>query len=102
MRELTGMACQELVEVITAHLDGTMDAVDRHRLEGHLAECPGCRTYLEQMRTTVRLTGMLPPETLPPSRRQGLLDAYRGWRRGRDLIPAAERGAWSPPMTPGC
>jgi anti-sigma factor RsiW len=90
MGELTEMACQELVEVITEYLEGTLDAVDRQRFEEHLAICPGCRNYLEQMRTTIRLTGLLRPEALSPSTRQGLLDAFRGWRRGPAPPPAPE------------
>jgi anti-sigma factor RsiW len=81
MDELTEMACQELVEVITEYLEGTLDAADRRRFEQHLSTCPGCRNYLEQMRTTIRLTGMLRPEALSPATRHGLLDAFRNWRR---------------------
>ena len=90
MDELDEMACQELVEVITEYLEGTLDAVERRRFEQHLSTCPGCRSYLEQMRTTIRLTGMLRPETLSPATRQGLLDAFRGWRRNSAPPPSGE------------
>jgi anti-sigma factor RsiW len=49
------MTCQELVELVTDYLEGTMSAGDRARFEEHLAVCPGCQTYLEQMRQTMRL-----------------------------------------------
>lgn len=84
MSELNEMACQELVEVITDYIEGSMDPVDRERFEQHLAECPGCRSYLEQMRVTIRLTGKLRFESLSASARYELLSAFRGWRRGRD------------------
>jgi len=84
MNDLTDMACQELVEVITDYIEGSMDPIDRERFERHLAECPGCRDYVEQMRLTIRLTRMLRPESLSASTRQDLLRAFRGWRRGRD------------------
>jgi anti-sigma factor RsiW len=84
------MACQELVEVITEYLEGTLDAADRRRFERHLSECPGCRNYLQQMRTTIRMTGMLRPEALSPSTRRGLLDAFRGWRGESAQPPPGE------------
>jgi anti-sigma factor RsiW len=90
MDAVSEMACSELVEVITEYLEGALDAVDRRRFEEHLATCPGCRNYLEQMRTTIRLTGMLRSESLSPSARRGLLDAFRGWRRESAPPPAAE------------
>jgi anti-sigma factor RsiW len=49
------MTCQELVELVTDYLEGAMSAADRARFEEHLAICPGCQTYLEQMRQTMRL-----------------------------------------------
>ena len=88
MGEMTEMACQELVEVITEYLEGTLDAVDRGRFEEHLSTCPGCRNYLEQMRITIRLTGMLRPEALSLATRHGLLDAFRGWREDSAQPPA--------------
>ena len=90
MSELPEMACQELVEVITEYLEGTLEAVDRSRFDEHLSTCPGCRNYLEQMRTTIRLTGMLRPEALSPATREGLLDAFRGWRRDSATPPSDE------------
>jgi predicted anti-sigma-YlaC factor YlaD len=91
MGESTEMACRELVEVITEYLEGTLDPVERRRFEQHLAGCAGCRDYLEQMRTTIRLTGMLRVDALLPSTRQDLIETFRGWRRGRDQ-PLADGG----------
>jgi anti-sigma factor RsiW len=50
------MTCQELVELVTDYFDGALDAATRAEFDAHLAVCPGCVTYLEQMRTTIRLT----------------------------------------------
>jgi anti-sigma factor RsiW len=90
MGELTEMACQELVEMITEYLEGTLDADDRRRFEEHLSTCPGCRNYLEQIRTTIRLTGMQRPEALSPATMRGLLDVFRGWRRDSAPPPPGE------------
>jgi hypothetical protein len=43
----------------------------------HLAECDGCNTYLDQMCTTARALGDLPPDRLPDSARAALLAAFR-------------------------
>ena len=74
------MACQELVEVVTGYLEGTLPARDRARFEAHLAVCDPCVVYLEQMRATVALTGRLSLAALPTPMREGLIEAFRGWR----------------------
>ena len=75
------LACREVVELVTAYLDDALDPVDRERLEEHLVFCDGCENYLEQMRTTIRLTGRVQDE-LPAELEQELLEAFRGWRAG--------------------
>jgi predicted anti-sigma-YlaC factor YlaD len=80
MTEDGTLSCQELVELVTSYLDGSLTARDRARFEEHIAVCNGCTNYLEQMRTTIRLTGMLTPEQLTPEASSELLDAFRSWR----------------------
>jgi len=70
--------CQEVVELVTDHLEGRLSAGRRARLELHLRSCPGCRAYLAQVRALVRAAGRLPAEELPPALRQELLAAFRG------------------------
>jgi anti-sigma factor RsiW len=72
--------CEELVEEITDYLEGTMAPPARERFESHLEGCPFCTVYLDQMRTTISRMGELREETLSPETREGLLDAFRGWR----------------------
>jgi anti-sigma factor (TIGR02949 family) len=74
------MPCQELVEVVTDYLEGTLSARDRARLEAHLAVCPPCVVYLDQMREVVALAGRVPAEELPAVVRDRLVEAFRGWR----------------------
>src|SRR5690348_8905597 len=50
-----GLTCREFVELATEYLEGTMSDEDRSRFEQHLAICPGCVTYVEQMRQTISL-----------------------------------------------
>ena len=76
------LLCQELVELVTDYLEGRLSTDQRQRFEGHLGICSGCRTYLEQMRQTLRVLGRLPEETIEPEARQRLLAAFRDWKRG--------------------
>ena len=76
------MICQELVEVVTDYLEDALDSADRDRFEQHLVLCDGCARHLEQMRTTVALTGALTDESIPAEVQDRLLTVFRGWRRG--------------------
>jgi anti-sigma factor RsiW len=73
------LSCQELVELVTDYLEGSLPADDRRRFEEHLATCDGCSRYVEQMRTTLRVTGELSPEALSPQAEEKLLEAFRAW-----------------------
>ena len=72
------LTCAELVVVITDYLEGVMSDGDRARFDEHVAACPGCTTYLEQMRTTIRLTGILREEDVTAEARDALVGALRG------------------------
>ena len=83
----TGMtlSCQELVELVTAYLEDGLSPEDRARFDAHVEVCPGCRTYLAQIRRTIELSGRLTPEQLDPEAEAALLAAFRDWqhREGR-------------------
>ena len=73
------MVCQELVEVLTEYLDGTLGAHDRARLQAHLAVCDDCAAYLEQFNTTIALAeGSGEPE-LTPELRNLLVKTFRSY-----------------------
>jgi len=69
--------CRALVETVTDSLEGTMPASERVRFEGHVLGCPGCASYVEQMRETIRVTGRLRNGSLPSGLRESLLEAFR-------------------------
>ena len=76
------LSCQELVELVTAYLEGALSSVDRDRFEAHLAICQGCRNYLDQMRKTIALAGRLSEEAIPAEASRQLLEVFRDWKRG--------------------
>jgi anti-sigma factor RsiW len=81
MTELNEMACQELVELITDYLEDALSPEDRNRFEEHLALCPDCRTYLAQMRVTIRLTGALKEDAIPSELRKQFLSVLQQMKR---------------------
>jgi anti-sigma factor RsiW len=73
------LTCHEVVELITDYIEEVLPPEDRRRVEEHLAICDGCATYLEQMKETIRLTGMLTEEQIPEDQKRRLLEAFQGW-----------------------
>jgi anti-sigma factor RsiW len=74
------LVCQEFVELVTDYLEGTLPEAERARFEAHLAECDGCRGYLEDMRRMVSALGELPPPPGDPHTHAALLRAFRDLR----------------------
>ena len=74
------MDCNELVELVTAYLDGALDQDTRARFDAHLLDCDGCENYLQQFRETVRTVGKITDNELDPAFRNRLLDAFKDFR----------------------
>jgi hypothetical protein len=79
------------VELISDYLEEVLPAAERNRIEEHLAQCPGCTAYLEQMRQTIRALGRLVEGPISPERKKKLLEMFREFRQratggvGRDI-----------------
>jgi hypothetical protein len=76
------LTCKELVEIVTDHFEGRMPPRERLRFEEHLLVCPGCTSYVEQMRDTIMLVGTLRESDVPKPAREELLRAFRDWKKG--------------------
>jgi anti-sigma factor RsiW len=74
------MNCRQIVELMTAYLEGTLSPHDRARFEEHIAGCDGCTAYLAQLRMTLRMVGRLAEEPIPEPLGQELVTAFRTWR----------------------
>ena len=80
---MTEYSCQEMIEVVTSYLDDALSTDEQQRFERHLGRCAGCTTYLDQIRETIRQTGMVPSEeSLPPALREEIVAQFRNWKRG--------------------
>ncbi|MFN3006418.1 anti-sigma factor family protein [Mycolicibacterium wolinskyi] len=74
------MDCNELVELVTAYLDGALDPDTRVRFDMHLLECDGCERYLQQFRETVRTVGRITDDEIDPRLRNRLLNAFKDFQ----------------------
>ena len=77
MADGTAISCQEVVEVVTDYLEGTLAAEDAAIFEAHLELCEGCRWYLDQMRITIESVGRIEDEDVPAELRDTVLAAFR-------------------------
>ena len=77
-----GLACVQAVELMTDYLEGALPARRRVRFEAHLASCPACAVYLDQMRETVATLGRLDAGLLPPAVLVELVGLYRQYLAG--------------------
>jgi hypothetical protein len=81
-RSTSSVSVAELThEVVRAqlsdYLDDSLDQSDRRRIDGHLASCPPCTTYLNTLRATVRGLGKLPAPKAPAGARNRIIEQAR-------------------------
>lgn len=79
------IACREVVEVVTAYLEGALAPAEHRRLEAHLAACEHCSAYLEQLRLTIAISGSLSAEEVPPEALDALGPPIAAWARGEEV-----------------
>jgi anti-sigma factor RsiW len=73
-------ACIEVVEMMTDYLEGALPAAEVLRLERHLAMCPGCTEYLEQLSAIAGSLGGVTEQSFPPELRDDLIAEFRRLR----------------------
>ncbi|KAA0020225.1 zf-HC2 domain-containing protein [Antrihabitans cavernicola] len=71
------MHCDEFVELVTAYLDGALDADDHARMVEHLSLCDACTMYLDQVRATIGELTTLPADPVDREVKKALLSAFR-------------------------
>ena len=74
------MTCGELVELVTDYFEDALSIPDRTRFEQHVAVCPPCRVYLDQMLETIRQLGRIPKASLSPEADRTLVAAFQDWK----------------------
>jgi anti-sigma factor RsiW len=87
LRRRRDLVCREAVELMSDYVEGALSKHDRVRLEAHLAGCPHCTRYLEQIRATITAAGHIELDELPDQAVDDLVALYRNWRD--DAAPPA-------------
>jgi anti-sigma factor RsiW len=75
------LTCQDLVEIVTEYLEGSLPPIERQQFEHHLAGCDGCVAYVNQMRHTIHVLGRIGIDDIPADEQERLLGLFRDWRR---------------------
>ena len=89
MADANELTCQELVELVTDYLEGSLSSGEQARFAAHLTDCDYCVGYIEQMRLTIRAVGRLSEDHLAPDARDRLLAQFRDWKRASGASPAS-------------
>ena len=76
------LSCQEVVELVTGYLENTLISDMYERFEQHIADCPGCTNYVQQVRLTIDMLHQLAQEPAFPRTKQELLRFFRNWKKG--------------------
>lgn len=71
------ISCEELVELATEYLEGTLPPETVELLERHLDECEGCESHIDQVRATIAVINASGSEPVPAETRDALLAAFR-------------------------
>ncbi|MEP6658448.1 MAG: zf-HC2 domain-containing protein [Acidimicrobiales bacterium] len=75
------VVCQQWTELVTDYLEGALPRGLMRAIDRHLADCPHCTEYLNQMRRTIQLVGELSDEDLPDDLLDALQRAFEEHRR---------------------
>jgi anti-sigma factor RsiW len=72
--------CQEVVGLVTEYLEAALLPATQAQMEDHLADCPGCQTYLQQIQQTIDMLRALAEDPMFPETRQQLLQIFQTWK----------------------
>ncbi|MGD1993833.1 MAG: sigma-70 family RNA polymerase sigma factor [Anaerolineae bacterium] len=90
MVESGRMECQELNELLSAEVDGELDAATRQRVKAHIENCSICQETRRDLLAVSSLLGMLAPVFPPPTLRPRFLKRLQH-------MPRPEPPAETPP-----
>lgn len=75
--------CKETVELITEYLEQALLPEIEAQVKAHLATCPGCTVYLDQMQQTIQTLRQLTDETVAEETKQALLERFKAWQKSQ-------------------
>lgn len=74
------LTCRELVALVSDYLEGALTPEERLAFERHIAICPPCRGYLDELRRTIEVAGTLREDDLPADARGAMLAVFQDWK----------------------
>ena len=75
------LTCREVVELVTDYLETSLLPEKQAQFEEHVASCPGCTAYVEQVRQTIDMLHKLSDEPVFPETKEELLRIFQEWKR---------------------
>ena len=75
------ITCQEFVENVTDYMENVLLPEMKAQFEQHAENCPGCDTYLNQMRQTITMLHKIADEPVSAVSWQKLLLAFGQWKQ---------------------
>lgn len=84
MRLLRRLSCEQVVALASDHIDGVLPPRLARAVEKHLASCPDCPRYVDQLRVTKALTGRLRADDVPDEVVDALTRAFEEARETDD------------------
>ncbi|HHO53155.1 MAG TPA: hypothetical protein ENK18_20345 [Deltaproteobacteria bacterium] len=100
----TDLSCREACEAANDLLDGLLPVVRAEEVQAHLRGCVACRTYTEQLQTTVQLLQRLEPLPASVEGQAQLMETFQAWHSGRAAEPETlwqrclARRHWAPAL----
>jgi anti-sigma factor RsiW len=70
--------CDQIVQMVTDYLEDALEPDQRLLFEEHLADCPPCTRYVEQIHLTLLNLGTVRERDLSERAWDELRDAFRG------------------------
>jgi hypothetical protein len=83
-------ACTEIVILLDEYVDGTLAPAEQALVEGHLSDCPACRTELKEIHDLLADARRLPRSVLPERELWSGIEA----RLGAIPFRAPRRATW--------
>jgi predicted anti-sigma-YlaC factor YlaD len=75
------LSCREVVELVTEYLENTLLPEMRKHLEEHVAECPGCESFIEQIQLTISMLSQIAQAPVSATTKQRLLQLFQDWKK---------------------
>ena len=74
------LSCKEVVGLVTEYLESALLPAAQARFEEHVADCPGCQAYIQQIQQTIAMLRKLAEDPLFPETSQQLRRLFQTWK----------------------